>query len=273
MKSAINIIKEQISNFYLVRRLSLYEIKSANRNNYLGLSWELINPSIQLVIYWFVFSTIRNRAPIDVNGQEIPFFGWLLAAFFLWTFCSQSILEGSKSIYTRIRMLSKMNFPMSIIPSFVIFSKLYIHFILLALSIILLNIMGYPISIYYLQFVYYIFAAYCLMFSISLITSTLSTIVRDVHMILNSVLRMLFYLSGVLWPITLLSDFPLLMKIMSLNPLYYLFEGYRATFFGVEWHFIAQWEKTLLFWLIVLVLFLIGSWLHNRFRRHLIDYL
>src|SRR5699024_11021276 len=154
-----------------------------------------------------------------------------LTAFFLWTFCSQSIIQGSKSIYTRLKMLSKMNFPMSIIPSFVIFSKLYIHFVLLGISIIILHIMGYFASIYYLQFIYYIFAAYCLMFSLSLITSTLSTIIRDVHMILNLTLRMLFYLSGVVWPFTLLSDFSILMKIITLNLLYYLFVVYLAAFF------------------------------------------
>src|SRR5699024_5165282 len=124
--------------------------------------------------------------PIEIAGQEVPFFSWLIGAFFLWTFCSQSIVEGSKSIYSRLKMLSKMNFPMSIIPSFVIFSKLYIHLILLGISILILNLMGYFATFYYLQFIYYIFATYCLMFSLSLITSTLSTIIRDVHMILNS---------------------------------------------------------------------------------------
>lgn len=273
MKSVIKVLKEQIDYFYLIRRLSIYEIKSSNKNNYLGLAWELINPSIQLLIYWFVFSTIRNRDPIEVAGQDVPFFSWLIAAFFLWTFCSQSIIQGSKSIYSRLRMLSKMNFPMSIIPSFVIFSKLYMHFVLLGISIIILNFMGYYASIYYLQFIYYIVAAYCLMFSLSLITSTISTLIRDVHMLLNSVLRMLFYVSGVLWPITLLEDFPLLMKIMTLNPLYYLFEGYRAAFFGVEWHFITNWKYTILFWSIVVILLAIGSSLHMKFRKHFIDYL
>src|SRR5690625_4577332 len=152
MKAAFTVIKEQIEHFYLIRRLSVYEIKSKNRNNYLGMTWELINPTIQMLIYWFVFSTIRNRAPIDVNGVEVPFFTWLLAGFFIWIFCYQSIIQGSKAIYTRLRMLSKMNFPMSVIPNFVIFSNFYIHLILLGISMIVLQIMGYYATIYYFQF-------------------------------------------------------------------------------------------------------------------------
>ena len=273
MKSAIKVIKEQVQYFYLIRRLSIYDIKSKNRNNYLGLAWEILNPSIQILIYWFVFGTIRDRKPVAIGDTEVPFFPWLLAAFYLWTFSYQSIIQGSKSIYTRLRMLSKMNFPMSVIPNIVITSNFYIHLVMFAISVILMQFMGFYVNIYYLQFIYFMFAAFCLLFGISLITSSLSTIIRDVHMFLNATLRMLLYLSGVLWPITHLTEFPTLMKVMTLNPIYYLLEGYRASFFGTEWYFIVHWEYTLIFWSIVTVLFLFGAMLHVKFRRHFIDYL
>lgn len=273
MKSAFTVFKEQFDNFYLIRRLSLYELKSKNKNNYLGISWEVINPLIQVVIYWFVFGTIMSREPINISGQQIPFFYWLVSGFFLWIFAYQSIIQGSKSIYTRLRILSKMNFPMSVIPNFVIFSNFYIHLILLLITFIILQIAGYIITIYFIQIFYFIFATISLLFAISLITSSFSTIIRDFHMFLNSILRMLLYVSGVLWPITLLSDFPKIMNLMTLNPLYYLIEGYRAAFFGTEWYFITHWEYTLYFWGLVIILFLIGSTLHVKFRRHFIDYL
>lgn len=274
MKSAITVIKEQIDHFYLIRRLSLYELKSKNKNNYLGMLWEVLNPSIQIVIYWFVFGTIRQREGIEIApGVDAPFILWLLGGFILWTFFFQSTIQGSKSIYSRLRMLSKMNFPMSIIPNFVIVSQFYIHLFMLGVSIIIFQVSGYFITIYYLQFIYFIFATFCLIYAISLITSTLSTIIRDIHMFLNSTLRMGLYLSGVLWPLTILSGYETLMNIMKLNPLYYLIEGYRAALFGTEWYFITHWEYTLIFWGLVVVLFLFGSILHVKFRRHFIDYL
>ncbi len=274
MKSALIVINEQIKHFYLIRRLSLYELKSQNQNNYLGMAWEIINPAIQILIYWFVFGTLRDRAPVEVAaGVEVSFFSWLLAGFFLWIFCYQSIIQGSKSIYSRLRMLSKMNFPLSVIPNFVIFSKLYIHLIMLLVSIIILQFTGYFVTIYYLQLFYFLFASICLLFAISLITSTLSTIVRDVHMFLNSTLRMLLYLSGVLWPITILNNFPIIMKLMKLNPIYYLIEGYRSALFGTEWYVLTHWQYSLYFWGLVIILFLFGSMLHIRFRRYFIDYL
>lgn len=273
MKSAIKVIKEQIDNFYLIRRLSLYELKSKNKNNYLGMTWEILNPSIQILIYWFVFGTLLRRAPVMVGGEEAPFIGWLLAGFFLWIFFYQSTIQGSKSIYSRLRMLSKMNFPMSVIPNYVIFSQFYVHLVMLVITIIIFQFMGYFVNIYYMQLIYFAFAALCLLFSISLITSTLSTIIRDVHMFINSTLRMMLYVSGVLWPITLLAEFPLIMNLMKLNPLYYLIEGYRSALFGTGWYFLTNWEYTLYFWGVVIVLLLFGSMLHLKFRRHFIDYL
>src|SRR5699024_6192834 len=123
-----------------------------------------------------------------------------------------------------------MNFPMSVIPNFVIFSNLYMHFLMLALSIGILNFMGFYVSVYYFQLIYFIVAAICLLFALSLITSTLSTMIRDVHQFLHATLRMLFYVSGVLWPLTLLERFPTILQIAELNPIYYLVQGYRAAF-------------------------------------------
>lgn len=273
MSSARTVIKEQIKYFYLIRRLSLYELKSANKNNYLGMAWELINPLIQVAIYWFVFGFgIRQREAVElVSGLEVPFLQWMLVGIIIWFFFYQSTIQASKSIYSRLRMLSKMNFPMSVIPNFIIFSKFYIHLAMMSVTIVILVLTGYPINIYYLQLPYFILATFAFTYSLALITSTLSTIVRDVHMFLNATLRMILYLSPILWTISSLPE-PIVL-IMKLNPLHYLIEGYRAGFFGLGWYFIDQWEYTLYFWILTIILFVLGSNLHVKFRRHFIDFL
>lgn len=274
MKSAITVVKEQINNFYLIRRLSFFELKSNNKNNYLGIAWEVLNPSIQILIYWFVFGTINKRADVEIMpGHDVSYIAWLIVGFILWNFFYQGTIQGSKSIYTRLAMLSKMNFPMSVIPNYIIFSLFYVYLFMLIIAITILNLMGYYASIYYLQLIYFIIATFCLIYSISLITSTLSTIIRDVHMFLNASLRMFLYLTPILWPISSFLNQPWLIFIIKLNPLYYLVEGCRAALFGTEWYFITQWEYTLYFWVVTIILFLFGSSIHVKFRRHFIDYL
>src|SRR4051812_12344612 len=113
MRSMITVIKEQFNSFYLVRRLSVYEMKSSNNSNYLGFLWDIINPMIQITIYWFVFGYgifgSSGRGDVELNGDVIPYFPWMLSGFVIWFFMNQSILQGSKSIYTRINMIARMS--------------------------------------------------------------------------------------------------------------------------------------------------------------------
>jgi teichoic acid transport system permease protein len=273
MKSALTVFKEQITNFYLIQRLSLYELKSNNKNNYLGMLWEILNPGIQIAIYWFVFGYgIRTGGEGRGAVGDVPFIVWLLAGMVVWFFISPAITQSSKSVYTRIRMLSKMSFPMSAIPSYVIMSKFYPHLYLTGITIVIFQFMGYTINIHYLQLPYFMLAVLALLFALSLITSTLSTMVRDVQMVVQSIMRMLLYLSPILWNMEgMLND--KLVTIMKLNPFYYIVEGYRSSLIGDSWYFIDHYQYTLYFWGLVLVLFLFGSFIHVKFRRHFVDFL
>ena len=268
MKSMFTVIKEQISSFYLIRRLSAFEMKSNNNSNYLGIAWEFINPMIQIATYWVIFG-IGIRGGQDING--VPFILWMISGISLWFFANPAILDGTRSIHKRINMISKMSFPMSTIPTYVIFSKLYQHLLILAAVIIILQFNGYTISVYYLQLPYYIASAVIFIVSLTLITSTLAMVIRDVQMFVQAIMRMVFYVTPLIWYSPSLPG-PLLTLIQA-NPLTYLVEGYRASLLGQSWYFIENIEYTLYFWGLTLILLMIGSSLHLRFRNHFVDYL
>jgi teichoic acid transport system permease protein len=261
----IRVLKEQFSSLYLIRRLSVFEVKSEHSNNYLGMLWEIINPLIQIGVYWFVFGYgIHSRKPMD----GVPFLWWMLSGIVVWFFVNQAWLLGTKSIYTRIRMMSKMSFPMSVIPTIVITAKFYQHVILAAIIFIMLQFTPYHISIYIIQLPYYMFSLIAFLVSITLITSTLAAVVRDMTMVVQSVLRILIYLTPILWNPTR----HLIVMIFRINPLTYLVEGYRASFLGTQWYFAVHWKYTIYFWVLTIILFCIGSILHLKFRDRFIDY-
>ncbi|WP_026575896.1 ABC transporter permease [Bacillus sp. UNC438CL73TsuS30] len=276
MKSMITIIKEQISSFYLILRLSAFEMKSANTNNYLGRLWEVLNPTIQLAIYWVVFGVgVRQGQQVKMdNGELVPFFIWLVTGMIVWFFINPAISASSRSIYSRIQLISKMSFPMSAIPSFVIMANFYTHLMLVAVVTIFLQFTKFKLSLYFLQLPYFMIATLVFLLALGLITSTLSTIVRDVQQVVQSVLKMLLYLTPLLWHTDHLIikgvDYAFLLK---LNPLYYIVEGYRASLIGTAWYPVEYPQYTLYFWIITLVLFLIGSVLHLKFRNRFVDYL
>jgi teichoic acid transport system permease protein len=268
MKSLFQIVKENVTNFYLIIRLSLFELKSNNRNNYLGMLWEVMNPMILIGIYWFVFG-LGIRGGQDVGG--IDFLPWMLSGISVWFFISQAILQGSKSVYSRIKIIAKMNFPMSVIPSYVIFSKFYHHVILVGIILVLLAFYGFSPSIYLLQLPYFMFLNLVLLIAISLISSTLSTIIRDIQMVLPAMVRVLLYLSPILWSQDKLA--PAIITILKVNPFYYIIEGYRSTLLGTSWYIFESVQYTIYIWCLVFILLLIGSILHLKFKARFVDYL
>lgn len=265
MNAMLTVIKEQVGSFYLIRRLSLFEVKSNNSQNYLGLMWELLHPMIQIAIFWLVFGLgIHKGHPEDGT----PFLPWLLAGINVWFFANPGILNGTRSIRQRVQLVSKMSFPMSVIPSFVIFSKLYSHLVVLALVIVFLMIFGIFPTIFLIQLVYFMIAAIALMIAISMVTSTLATIVRDVQVMIQALMRLLMYTSPILWHPT-----GKLATIFKINPLYYIVKGYRSALLGKGWYFIDHPEYTLYFWLVVFGFFFFGSIMHMKFRDHFVEYI
>jgi teichoic acid transport system permease protein len=276
MKSLFTIVREQISSFYLILRLSAFEMKSAHTNNYLGRLWEILNPIIQLAIYWLVFGIgVRGGQEIQMeNGDQVPFFIWMVTGMIVWFFVNPAISHSSKSIYTRIQLISKMSFPMSAIPSFVIMANFYTHVMLVAVVMIVLQFTEYKLSVYYIQLPYFMLATLIFLFALSLITSTLSTIIRDVQQIVQSVLRMVLYLTPLLWHTDkLVLNGVNLTFLLKLNPLYYLVEGYRASLLGTTWYAVEHVQYTLYFWTLILFMLLLGSSLHLKFRNRFVDFL
>ncbi|MEK5531569.1 ABC transporter permease [Viridibacillus sp. FSL R5-0468] len=269
MKAFINIIKEQISSFYMVQRLAKFQLKIDNQNNYLGFIWEVLNPAIQMAMYYVVFGVgLRGKSELD----GVPYVYWMLAGISMWFFINKAILNGSKAIYQKYSMVAKMNFPLSVLPSYIITGKFYGHLALVGGIMVVFWIKGYAPSIYYIQLIYFLAMSYIFAFSITLLTSTLTVVVRDVQMLIQSVLQGMFFLSPILWDRS--QNFPEWVQgLLTLNPFYYLANGYRASLLYNEWFVVTHWQLTLYNWGLILILLIIGSSAHFKFRNRFSDFI
>lgn len=268
MCNLVKLINELWKSKYLVFRLAFFQVQSDNRNNFLGVLWEFLNPAIQIGMYWFVFGLgIRGNA--DVDG--IPFVYWMLAGIVMWFFVNAAITEGTKSIFQKYNLVAKMNFPLTAIPAYVVMSKFYVHIIMVSLLIFVFSIAGYMPSIYYFQLLYFLFMTYLFAFAVSLLASTLATLIRDVQMLVQAGLRILFFISPILWLPNLLPQS--IQKIIMLNPFYYLANGYRASLLYNEWYIFEHWSLTLYNLLLVIGLLSVGSILHFKMRDRFADYI
>ena len=261
------IIKEQIKNFRTILHLSRYEEKATYQSHYLGILWQIINPIIQVGIYYVVFG-------LGVYGgrkiEGTPFLVWMLIGIIVWFFVNRSIIGASNSIYKQVNLVSRMKFPVSILPMNSIVSNLSSYFPMMGFLMIMFIIFGVHTSIYWIQYFYYFICMIAFLFAMGLLNATITTMIRDYHIILQSVMRFAFYVSGPIWDIQNRNLPPNLVKLLKLNPIYYLIEGFRDSFLSRQWF----WEKgtfTMIFWGMTLIILIVGSHIHLKFRNRFID--
>lgn len=261
------VLKEQLLNLNLIFRLGLYEGKSKYKMHYLGALWQILNPLIQIGIYWFVFGLgIRGGSPVG----ETPFFLWLIVALIPWLFIAPTLTQGSNSVYSKINLVSKMKFPVSVLPSIQIVANSIPFIFMLVLVIIIIFLYGVFSGIYLLQLPYYLFALYCLLFGLTILLSTLTTIIRDIQTMVQSIMRIMMYMLPILWNVNTLPE--IYVTFLKLNPFFYIIDGFRYTLLGGQWFF-NDLLYTLYFWLITFLILFIGSIIHLKFRHKFVDYI
>lgn len=267
MITIYSILKEQVTHLGLIFRLALYEIKSNYQMHYLGILWQLLNPLIQVGVYWFVFGLgVRQGAPIG----DTPFIVYLLSGLIPWFFINQTITKGSNSIYSKVNLVSKMKFPVSILPSITIVSNVFNFVIMLVIFQFILFLYSINAGIYLLQLPYYLFSMVLFIYAFTLLSSTISALVRDFQLMVQSLMRMLFFLTPIFWSMDSFPDE--FQRLIELNPFTYIINGFRDTFLGNGW-FYEDWIYMFYFWSFTLLILFLGSMLHNNFKNKFVDYL
>ena len=97
---------------------------------------------------------------------------------------------------------------------------------------------------------------------ISIILGMIVTVFfKDLLQIINIALQIGMWGTPILWRLDDISEkYHTLKMIFRFNPIYYVIEGYRLSLFEGTWVH-ERWVETLVFWGIVAVLFLVGSYI------------
>lgn len=265
INSVAYVIKENVRNFYRTFSIAKYEILADARDSRLGLLWNVLNPVIQILTYWFVFGMgIRSGKP--VNG--VPFLEWMLAGMLVWFFISPCITQGVNCIYSKINVITKMKFPVSILPATITLKELFSHIIMVFLIYVFFVARGMKINFHNIELIYYMICSICFSISLAMITSVLNMFTRDVKKMVNASMRLLLYLTPILWEMSNLPKW--IQKIMKCNPLYYIVEGYRNALFYHQGLF-NDLKYAAAFWSITIISFTIGSMLMYKFKHKFID--
>lgn len=267
--SAKYVIGENIQNLYRIYCIAKYELLADMRDSKFGIFWNFASPTIQVLTYWLVFGVAWNRKPVG----GIPYLPWVVVGYSIWWFLQPCISSGCTSIFSKTNVITKMKFPVSILPATICAKEFFNHCCMLVITFVVVVLCGYRPNYYWFGLIYYALCAFAFAEAISMILSVLTMIWRDVKKLVTSLMRMLMYFSPVIWECTFAESVPyhnVLNFILKLNPLYYIINGYRDSVYFER----AFWERPLLtvyFWAVTIILFLGGCSLMYKFRYKFID--
>lgn len=274
MKRSSGIIANVWTNRRLVWELAKNDFKTKFAGSYLGIIWAFVQPVVTVLVYWFVFDKALSAGTQSTKaGIAAPFVLWLVAGIVPWFYFSDSVSGGTSALTAYDYLVKKVVFKIEILPIVKLISALFVHLFFVTFSIVLFLAYRFPLGISLIQVIYYSICTFVLSAGIVYITSSLVVFFRDMAQIVNIVLQVMIWATPIMWNIDAMKNLDgVLGVILRANPMYYISDGYRDAFINGIWF----WEKpneTICFWVITLLIALLGSHMFKRLRPHFADVL
>jgi ABC-type polysaccharide/polyol phosphate export permease len=217
------LIRDSLRYRELIWALALKDLKVRYKRSVLGFLWALLNPALLMIVLTIVFSTVMR-----MNIQHYAIF--LLSVLIPWTFFAQSLAYAVESIVGNGELIKKVAVPKLVFPVAVVISNL----INLLLSIIPLALIVLAVGQrFYWTWVYLpvpllILSVFTL--GATFLFATANVYYRDVAHIVQILLQVLFYATPIIYSADM---FPAKYRwLFHLNPLNYLFNGFRLAVYN-----------------------------------------
>ena len=202
----------------ILRELVARDIKLRYKGSILGQAWTLVNPLAELMVLFFVFSTV-----IPVNNPNYA--SSLFTGLLVYGWFQTSLFNATGAVVNNREMIRRPGIPASILPVVSVASTL-LHFVLaLPILFTVLLISGISISRFALLLPALIAVQFTLILSFAYPLAALYVWFRDTPHLLRVVLHLLFYLTPVFYEA---SNIPARYQTLyRLNPMVPVVEGYR----------------------------------------------
>lgn len=271
MRLIVQFFREAIDFFYqlyaqrsLIFTLSIRNFQQAYIRNAFGFIWAVLDPMAFVVILYFVFSARFSGN----DPAAMPFIVYLFSGYVAYELFNNTLISVTGSIHSHSFLLKKVNFKVAILPIVSALSNLFMHGVVLVVLVIIFFYNHLFPSIYWLQLLYYIFALMSLLVSVGWLTASIYMFFPDIRNIINIISRVLFFVTPIFWNMD--GILPRHQFILKLNPVYYIANGYRDSFFYNVWF----WERPLLtcyYWSVTVFFLIVGVAVFKKLRPHFAD--
>ena len=223
------------------------ELKAEVSSSYLNWMWWILEPLCFMFIYMFIYSVVFQS-----RQEYLSLF--IFIGLTVWTFFNKCITVSVKLVQNNSAIVSKVYLPKFIL----IVEKMLVSgfkmFVSLALIFVMMPFFGVKFSFSILLIIPLLLLFFLVTFGICTWMMHFGVFVEDLSYIVNIGLRLLFYVTGVFYPIASKVPSPFNMILLKGNPIAYIIDELRnAILYNIpmDYKFFGIW--TVLSFLIIYI--------------------
>ncbi len=245
----------------LLWHMTVRHLRGQYKQSILGFAWAFVNPLSQLLILSFVFAKI-----LRVPSEEIPYPLFVFVGLIPWMFFAGALGSATDSVAGAPSLVTKVYFPREILPTAAVFTKIVDLVIGMLILAVLMIWYGEPPSVTAL-WVPVIFAIqFIFTMGLSLPLAAMNLYFHDVRFLVGVALNLWFYLTPVLYPVTLIP--PQYRWIFDINPMAIFIHAYRRVLLHGD---APDVERLLIGFAISIVVFLFGYYAFKKMEPGFAD--
>jgi ABC-2 type transport system permease protein len=212
----------------ILRLLINRDLKIKYANSKLGYLWSILDPLLMAGVYWFVFTQIFTRGV----GRE-PYLVFLLLGILPWNWAGGVIRDSTRALTNDAKLVRSSSLSREVWILRVVGSRGMEY--LFSLPVLVMFVLFYRqgLSWYALAFPLAVLIQTMLLVGIGLAVAPVAVLYRDVQRLLRVVLRVMFYLSPIIYGVRDVQERApaWVHSVYMLNPFAGILELYRAAFF------------------------------------------
>jgi lipopolysaccharide transport system permease protein len=253
----------------LLRLMVKRDLLAVHKQTVLGPLWHFVQPLFTTLMFAFMFGRV---AKLPTDG--VPPMVFYMSGIVPWGFFSASLTKSSKSFIAQANLLTKVYFPRLVVPLSTVLANLVgfaVQLMLLAGFIVYFTLVDGGLEwhltpqLLLLPVVIALMALLGLGLGIMIAAATIRY--RDLNFLVSFGVQLLMYASPVIFPASMLTSGTKLGFIVGLNPMTPLINAFRALVFGTPFE-LGSLTYALVF---ILITLLLGLAFFRRAERSFAD--
>ena len=210
-----------------VKTLARTEIQGKRSSMAAGQLWAVLDPLFQAAIYFFLIQILRGGQGGRGSAYQMTL---LISGIFLFTFTRISLNDGARSVIGGRGLLLNSSFPRALLPISAVYKGLLELAPAGVVYLVIHIAFGRPIGSGVAFLPTLLVLQTTLNLGLALLFAALTVYMRDVTQLLGYLLRVLFFITPVLYPVSVLPSG--VRTAMTFNPLFPVFAAYQEVVAG-----------------------------------------